>query len=52
MEISLASAQLIALESNLQANQLSGIAKQDSNLIFVSSTIVLGNVIGIYVGSS
>jgi uncharacterized membrane protein len=28
-----------------------GIAKQDSNLIFISSTIVLGNVIGIYVGS-
>jgi uncharacterized membrane protein len=28
-----------------------GIAKQDSNLIFVSSTIVLGNVFGIYVGS-
>ncbi len=28
-----------------------GIAKQDNNLMYVSGTIVLGNVIGIYVGS-
>ena len=28
-----------------------GIAKQDNNLMYVSGTIVLGNVIGIYIGS-
>jgi len=28
-----------------------GIAKQDTNLVLVSSTIVLGNVIGICLGS-
>ena len=28
-----------------------GIAKEDSNLVFVSGTIVFANVIGIYLGS-
>ena len=28
-----------------------GIAKQNTNLVFVSGTIVLGNVIGIYLGA-
>jgi len=28
-----------------------GIAKQDANLVTVSATIVLGNIVGIYLGA-